>query len=372
MSKNKGIYLFEIINLVKINFNYLLKKWIIILGISGFGAGIGLVYAYKTKPKYSSSLSFVIEGESWGGFSSIASSFGISGLGDGKGEGVFNSDNILDLLISRKLVQKTLLKPTPLNKNKSFADLYIEFKEWKEDLEKQNLKNIKEKKVKKSSKIEFIPNTLSKNLTLEQNEILSAIYGDLLTAEELKIEVKNPENSIIYIDLTTTDHEFSRYFSKALIDVVSEFYIESKTRKAKLNYQIIKKQTDSVRVELNNSISGVAAARDNTFLLNPAFNVKRVTSSQKEVNVQANTIILGELVKNLELSRMNLLNKTPILEIIDTPISPLEKEGFGKVKGILIGGFLSGFLIVGFLLVLKFWKSMMTEYKESQENNVSN
>lgn len=370
MSKNKGIYLFEIINLIKINFNYLLKKWLIIVLISGFGASIGLIIAYKSKPKYASSLSFVIEGESLGGLSSIASSFGLSGLGGGKGEGVFNSDNILDLLISRKLVQKTLLKPTPLNKNKSFADLYIEFKEWKEDLEKANEKKAKKLKIKKISKIEFKPN--SKVLTLEQNEILNTIYGTLLTEEELKIEVKNPENSIIYIDINTTDHEFSRYFSIALIDVVSEFYIESKTRKAKLNYQIIKKQTDSVRVELNNSISGVAAARDNTFLLNPAFNVKRVTSTQKEVNVQANTIILGELVKNLELSRINLLNKTPILEIIDTPISPLEKEGFGKVKGILIGGFLSGFLIVGFLLVLKFWKSIMTEYKESQENNVSN
>jgi len=143
MSKTKGIYLFEIINLIKVNFNYLLKKWVIIVGVSGFGAGVGLIYAYKSKPKYSSSLSFVIEGESLGGLSSIASSFGMSGLGVGKGEGVFNSDNILDFLISRKLVQQTLLKPTPLNKNKSFADLYIEFKEWKEYLEKANEKKLK-------------------------------------------------------------------------------------------------------------------------------------------------------------------------------------------------------------------------------------
>ena len=155
MSKNKGIYLFEIINLIKINFNYLLKKWLIIVLISGFGASIGLIIAYKSKPKYASSLSFVIEGESLGGLSSIASSFGLSRLGGGKGEGVFNSDNILDLLISRKLVQKTLLKPTPLNKNKSFADLYIEFKEWKEWNIKSNSKTQKKKtevsKIDKSS-----------------------------------------------------------------------------------------------------------------------------------------------------------------------------------------------------------------------------
>lgn len=329
-----------------------------IIGVSALGAGLGLVYTIKKKPKYSSSLSFVVEGESMGGLSSIASSFGLSGLGGAKGQGVFNTDNILDLLKSRSLVEKALLEPTPLNKKKSFADLYIEFKELKEKIEKAN----------EVHNFSIKPNLSPNKKTLIQNDVLNQIYQSL-TATELKIEVKNPENSIIYIDLETSNEEFCRYFPETLIRIVSEFYIESKTRKAKNNYNTIKKQTDSVRYELNNAISNVASARDNTFLLNPAFNVKRVPSTQKEVSVQANTIILGELVKNLEISRMSLLNQTPIIEIIDKPISPLEVKRLGKIKGILIGGFLAGFLIVGFLIAFNYWKKLMSDYKANLKTN---
>ena len=356
MTKKNGIYLFEIIDVIKFNFNFLLKKRIIIILVAGLGGGLGLVYALKKKPKYSSSLSFVVEGEGLGGLSSLASSFGLGGLGGAKGQGVFNSDNILDLLKSRALIEKALLEPTPWNKKISFADYYIKFKELKDKIEEAN--DIKDFHLK--------PHLNPKKTTLIQNDVLNQIHQSL-TGFELKIEVKNPENSIIYIDLITIDEKFCRYFPETLINVVSKFYIESKTKKAKLNYQTIKQQTDSVRYELNRAISNVASARDNTFLLNPAFNVKRVPSTQKEITVQANTLILGELVKNLEISRMNLLNQTPIIDIIDTPILPLEVKRFGKIKGILIGGFAFGFLIVAFLIFLNYWKKLMLEYKKNQE-----
>ena len=116
---------------------------------------------------------------------------------------------------------------------------------------------------------------------------------------------------------------------------------------------------EKVIQDITSAISGVAAATDNTFLLNPAFNVKRVPSAQKEVNVQANTAILAELVKNLEMSRMTLLNETPIFQIIDTPISPIQPKSIGIIKGGIIGGFLFSFLIVGYLVFINFWRTLM-------------
>ena len=114
---------------------------------------------------------------------------------------------------------------------------------------------------------------------------------------------------------------------------------------------ILEKQTDSIRRELNGAITGVAAANDNTFGLNPALNVRRAPSARRQVDVQANTAILTELVKQTELAKVTLRKETPLIQIIDKPILPLAKERFGKAKGILMGGILTGFLIVFGLIV---------------------
>lgn len=347
MAEKNVINVLEIIQIVKKTKVFLLKKWLIILAFTTIGASIGLIYSINKKPSYNSSLSFIVEGEASSGLAGLASTFG---LGKAAGnQGMFNSANILDLLKSRSLVQKALLKPLTYNPKKSFADLYIEFSDLKEGWEnKPEMKNF-----------QFTTGSELKNLTQIQLQVLTQIYS--LVTKDIIVENKNPDNTIIYLDIKSNNEEFSRYFPEQLIKVVSEYYIETKTRKAKLNYQVLKIQTDSVRAELNSAITGVASANDNTFLLNPAFNVKRAPSAHKEVSVQVNQAILSELVKNLELSRMNLLNETPFIEIIDTPVSPIPPKELGKIKGIIFGGIISGFLIVAFLIFQNYLKTLFKE-----------
>ena len=122
---------------------------------------------------------------------------------------------------------------------------------------------------------------------------------------------------------------------------------------------ILEKQTDSIRRELNGAITGVAAANDNTFGLNPALNVRRAPTARRQVDVQANTAILTELVKQSELAKVTLRKETPLIQIIDRPILPLEKERFGKVKGILTGGFLAGFLVILGLIFRRLFKRLI-------------
>lgn len=119
---------------------------------------------------------------------------------------------------------------------------------------------------------------------------------------------------------------------------------------------ILQKQTDSIRGELNSAITGVAVANDNTFNLNPALNVKRAPSARRQVDVQANTAILTELVKQTELAKVTLRKETPLIQVIDRPILPLPMEKFGKTKGVFFGFFLAGIvtiLILSIILILK-------------------
>ena len=122
---------------------------------------------------------------------------------------------------------------------------------------------------------------------------------------------------------------------------------------------ILQRQTDSVRRALNAAISGVASSIDAAPNANPSLQTLRVPSQRRQVDVQANTAILGELVKNLEIAKMSLLQETPLIQVIDKPILPLEKERFGKLKGIVLGGVLAGFLSIVFLLIKKLFQNLL-------------
>jgi uncharacterized protein involved in exopolysaccharide biosynthesis len=68
--------------------------------------------------------------------------------------------------------------------------------------------------------------------------------------------------------------------------------------------------------------------------------------------VQANTAILTELVKQTELAKVTLRKETPLIQVIDRPILPLPEEKFGKVKGLILGGIIAGFLM-SIVLILR-------------------
>jgi hypothetical protein len=174
---------------------------------------------------------------------------------------------------------------------------------------------------------------------------LGVIYDDL-SKNGLSVSQKDKKIAIISIDMISTNELFAKYFTEALAKQVSDFYVASKSKKARMNMDILERQTDSIRRELNGAITGVAVANDNTFMLNPALNVRRAPSARRQVDVQANTAILTELVKQSELAKVTLRRETPLIQVIDKPILPLKKEKFGKAKGILLGGLLCAFITI--------------------------
>ena len=338
---NDEISLKELIEKVKEWFDYLLSKWkTIILG--GFiGALLGLGYSFIKKPVYTATLTFALEGEdsgSSGGVLSLASQFGLS-LG-GSGGGIFEGSNLNELFKSRNLVEQTLMKPLIFKGDTiSFAEMYIQMQEWREGWNKKP----------KFAKIQFVPGTKRKYFTRVHDSILGKIYTDL-SKNSLTVEQKDKKVDIITIEFSSTNEQFSKNFCEALARQVGLFYVTTKSKKARANMEILERQTDSIRQELNNSISGLATANDNTFNLNPAQNIRRVPSVRKQVDVQANTAILTELVKQTELAKIGVRRETPLIQVLDRPILPLKKERFGKIKGILFGGFFGGFFGVLILL----------------------
>ena len=350
---NDEISLKELIQKIQEWIAYLKTQWKLIIGITAMGGIIGFVYASFQKPTYLATTTFVLEedkggGGGLGGAMGLASSFGFD-LGGGGG-GLFTSSNIIELMKSRLVVEKTLLKPVQVaGKEISLADYYIQINELtKGGTKKTTMANIG-----------FPTNIDRTKFTLKQDSILETISADL-RQNNLAIVQKDKKVSIISLTVNTENELFSKLFCEQLLKETSDFYIETKSKKARLNVEILQHQADSIRAELNSAITGVAAATDDVYNLNPAFNVKSSPSRRRQVDVQANTAILTQLVAQLELSKVSLRKETPLVQLIDRPILPLQKEKLGRLKSLAIGSFLAGFLTLLYLAFRKLYKKMIS------------
>ena len=318
---------------------FLKSKILIILLLCILGAFIGFLAAILIKPIYKADLSFVIQDEKPGGIgiaSGLASQFGFD-LG-GSADGEFSGDNLIELLKSRSMVEKTLLtKVYYKGKLQTLAEIYISFnhlrESWKNDSSLVGLSF--------ENKID------PKKFSLKQDSLLGDFYSRLLKYS-LIVDKLDKKLSIINVSTKSKDELFSKIFVETLVKTVSEFYIVTKTRKEAQNVAILQHQTDSVKKQLNSAIGGVAESIDNNPNANTVFQVLKAPSQRRQFDVQVNTAILIELVKNLELSKISLRKETPLIQVIDTPILPLERISLGKLRGTIYG------LIFGLILIITY------------------
>jgi hypothetical protein len=332
------ISLKELILKIKEWATYLWSKKLIIILAGIIGGVLGFTYAYHKKPTYKAITTFVLEsgGEKGGGLGAYAGLAAMAGIDlGGGGGGIFQGDNILELYKSRAMIEKALLSEVNINgKKELLIEHYIKFNNlraiWNKKEETKNLVFNRESNRVKDSIIISIINTINKSHLL-------------VTKPDKKL-------SIISVQVKSENEVFSKLFNEEIVKTVNNFYVETKTKKSLENISILQKQTDSVRNVMNGAIYETVASSDATPNLNPAKQVLRASGLRSQVNVEANKAMYSELIKNLELSKISLRKETPLIQVIDAPIFPLEKERFGKAKGIIIGGFIFSFLTILFLL----------------------
>jgi len=326
----------EIVLVIK----FLFSKWMVILA-TGFLVGIlGVLYAWFHKPVYIAEMTFVAESEAnkggLGMYAGIAAQFGLD-IGQGGG-GVFEGENLIELLKSKTLIKKTLLTVSTQGQP-LLIDQYLTFnegnKDWKNKAEFKNLH------------FESAPKTFNRT----RDSILNNVYGKIVNGE-LEIIKKDKKNTIISIKYKNGNELFAKRFIEVLTDNAINYYTDYKSKKARQNVQILQHQTDSVKRMLYGSISNIADLND--LNVNPLRQSVRVGSQWKQIDAQVNGTLYGELLKNLELAKLSLRRETPLIQVIDTPQLPLEKEKPGKLKTGLLFAFV-GMVLMAIFLIVKRW-----------------
>ncbi len=346
LRSNEEVRLKRMIHDVKemIRFIFSKKYILILLGLAGSIAGF--FYAKLKKPIYTATTTFVIEGDNapslLSQYAGLASMVGMD-LGS-QSEGLFQGENLLELYRSRNMVEKTLMTPIGYNEGKQLlVERYIEFNHLKE-----KWSNAKNSKDLLAVNFQALTKEMDKKSQRTRDSLLGTFTKDILK-NNLDVSKLDKKMSIVKIDVSTTDEIFSKVFNEQLVNNVNEFYINTKTKKSLNNVNILQSKVDSVRNVMNGSISAAAAAFDATPNLNPTRQaLRQVPTQRSQFTVEINRAVLGELVKNLELTKMSLLKETPLIQQVDQPILPLEVKKKGKLLHAIIGGCIAFFLSIGF------------------------
>ena len=307
---------------------------------------LGVLIAFYSKTEYKAELTFIVEqetqsGSALGAMSGAVSSFG---LDFGASNSTFSQQNIMEILKSRVVVEATLLSKENIDGKKDLLiEHYLTFNEIREKWEEDD---------------EFDGVNYNQPHILEHDSVLGEIWREI-TEDKLSIEIQNQEANIITLSYISVNENFTKKFIETIIDEMSKMYVKYHTKQARNTLDFMQDRADSVFVELEKSEQEFARIKDiNQRIIKASGRLKEI-QLMREVEVLNTTYL--EIIKNLEISKMTLLNQTPIIQIIDKPILPLEEEELSKILAGILGGFLGGFIAVCFFVFRKLFEDALEE-----------
>ncbi len=292
----------------------------IILGISG---------SFLLPNNYNAKLTFVVEASSsniLSSYSGIASQFGID-LGMSESS-TFTQNNIIEIIKSRSVIEASLMtKSVVNNSSKLLVEHYLTINEYVNDLD-----------------------VFQESSSLERDSIIAFIWQDIVE-NSLAIDFESRDATIITITFSSVDEEFSKIFTETLIQEIEKLYTSITVNKARNTVQYVQKRADSVFTELKTAEQEYARVKDINERIVKASGRLKELQLMRDVEV-LNTIYL-ELIKNIEISKITLLNTTPIIQTIDKPKFPLENDKVSLLVIIFISGIIGFFFAVSRLIFLK-------------------
>lgn len=161
---------------------------------------------------------------------------------------------------------------------------------------------------------------------------------------------------------TYPDEAFAKEFSKIHLQTAHEFYVSTKTEMVRKNVASFERRADSVRKELDKSLTRRAVFLDSNKDASGLYISSQAQKIQTDIELLAATY--SEIMKNVETLKLDLVRETPLINTIDTPKFPLENDKTRKLKSIALGGIIAGFLICFILIAIHYIEYMKKKMEE--------
>ena len=330
MSNTEEATLKDVIIAIRDYKNEFKEKFLYIFAVPLIFFILGLVYSSIQNKKYEAVLSFIIEDESasstnLSSVSGMASQFGFD-LGGGSSSSSFSEQNVIELLQSRKIISSTLSEKCTVNNEEDILfNHYISINNMIED----------------GKNTSFSPKS--------KDSIINIVWKQIINYK-LDVSYQNDDANILNLTYSSINSEFAKNFTELIMEEMSQMYSNYQTEKTRKSLESLVSRSDSVFRELKNSERNLARVKDrNLRVINAS---GRLDEIQYMREVQVLNAIYLELIKNTELVKMNLLDETPIIQLIDVPVLPLEHNNRSNLFWAFIFSFL-GFFMVSFLIIVR-------------------
>jgi len=274
----------------------------------------GSVWASK---KHKAEYIIAAEEQGASGWESLLAQFGLD-VGSSNPGGIFEGESLVRLFRVRTLIERALMQPSG-DSNQCIADILFG------DLPESQEPEFKALKFSDSMSDKALRDT--------------ALYllSQYVNKEVLTVNRPDKKQSFITVACEHSNPDIAMKLSASMIETVTNFYIETLTKKARNNLNILRLESDSVQRMLNTNLMRTATQAD--FNINPLMQKARVSYNRAMVDLQISISLYEELTKNLKLAEIGLRKETPLIQIIESPHYPLDKVGLAAWQWAIYSGF---------------------------------
>ena len=316
------------------------NKFSILIGCCA-GISIGLYFEIENYKSnfYKSEIIFIMDNEasnSGGALSDLIGSLGLSSS-LGASNTLFSGENFKELLKTKIIYRKALLKKVLWNgKEDIFANVF---------LKKSRINEFEWSRLPKDFYNHRFKSSDLNYLNLDDRNILDQIYFHL--KEKTIVSTVNQKSSFLTLSVETRNDTLSYIWSKLYLKTVTDFYIDTKTKKSKEVLNLMTSRVDSLRSALYYTQGKLANFQDQNQQI--IFQRARMTADRLQMNSTQLQAMYLESVRILDNLKFSLVKESPLLNIIsdaELTLKPTPKaSGIITLLGAILGFFFSCIII---------------------------
>ena len=349
--EGEGEGVIEVLVTVLNFYNKYKSKWKFIFLFGFIGVIAGVAIGLNSKPKFQSTSSIIIEGNSSNGLSSymnLAKSFG---LGEGTEGNLLTPENFSEIAKSKRIIYATLLSESTINGE---TDLLINhfFKLTKSNVIKDE--NGIEKPFLIKTKIPF-------QGSLQEERRMGSAYASIIK-NSVQI-ITSLDNSVIKIKTTFSNEDFSHAFATIYLQRAYGYFLNNMLHQEQEILSLLRHKKDSIEGTL--SIKQIKFADLNDRSVNVVKSRKSLEKLELMKDIEILSAMLATTIQSLEISEFSARESKKIFKIIDEPVLPLIPKKKGAVFYGIIFGMLFASVKFGHMIFMEKFKDAKKKMSEA-------
>lgn len=341
-NNHREVTLKDLILTIKEFIAYVFEKWYVV-AIICFVTMALFMYKHKRHTNtYPATIRFVVEGQTGGG--SLGSLLGTFGIKKG---GKINPFKILEVGRSTVILRKAVLQKD--TNGEYLGDLIIN------ELDIIDTENEVDERLVGFTMRDFKLDSEVSNKILKR--IKARIWGGQDTRNSIASLTFDDDAGIFTLRAESISEDLSINLSYSIYELVKEFFESEVFENQSRSTEILKMKMDSLKQQRDVILEQIARTEDNnqnTILSSGNLQLKKLS-----YDLSATGAAYAEVLKNYEMTDVNLKDQQPLFMVIDTPFKPLPLIESSLILNLMLGGFIGTFLGVFVVVLQKIYRNIM-------------